>query len=259
MSRSLGYLVVEGPHDVELCCALLSPKRMTRVRMKSDLAPRLHCLVPPTFPHKGDLQKRVPVPLFLQNDDWAIAIHSAEGETALANTLEETLSMIQVSDWKGIGILLDADQASTPSQRFNALISEISNKSLTLTTPSTPGAVGAGSPKFGVYVLPDNENAGTLEDVLLESAAIQYPDLLPLARQYVADAEAKGQLDKAHLKHLRKPAGRNKATVASMGCAVFRPGKAIQTSIQDNLWLKGEALQIPRIKAVQDFLYTLFG
>jgi hypothetical protein len=40
--------------------------------------------------------------------------------------------------------------------------------------------------------------------------------------------------------------------------SILRPGKAVQTSIQDNRWLRNQALAIPRIAAVQTFLTELF-
>lgn len=56
---------------------------------------------------------------------------------------------------------------------------------------------------------------------------------------------------------MRKPAGRHKAIVGSMA-SILRPGRAVQVSLQDNRWLRDDALTIPRVKAVQEFLRDLF-
>ena len=108
-----GYLVVEGPHDVEFVYRLLSPFGLKRVQWDKDLDSYMQPLVPRTFPHGGDLQKRVPVPLFLQSPTHAIAIHSAIGDTRLVETVEESAKLINFnSDFKlmtGVGIILDTD------------------------------------------------------------------------------------------------------------------------------------------------------
>lgn len=255
-ARQLGCLVVEGPHDAELCYRLLSTSGLKRVQHLPLLEPEFKPLVPTKFPHGDDLQKRMPVPLFLQNDQWAIAVHSAIGDSRLVEALEETLALLPAQNWAGVGLMLDADHGGSPSQRFDAVVQAMRAKGLGLPLPKQPGQVMAGKPRVGVYVLPDNRNTGTLEDLLLESAAIQFAHLLPLARQYANDAQAKGQLPASHLADFAKPSGHNKAVVGTMA-AVFRPGKAVQVSIQDNDWLRGPALNLPRIRAVQLFLQQL--
>lgn len=255
-ARQLGCLVVEGPHDAELCYRLLSTSGLKRVQRLSLLEPVFEPLVPTKFPHGDDLQKRMPVPLFLQNEQWAIAVHSAVGDSRLVNALEETLALLPAQNWAGVGLMLDADHDGSPAQRFDAVIQTMQSKHLGLPLPQQPGQVIAGTPRMGVYVLPDNHETGTLEDLLLDSAAIQFAHLLPLARQYVMDTQAKGQLPASHLADFAKPSGHNKAVVGAMA-AVFRPGKAVQVSIQDNDWLRGPALDLPRIRAVQLFLQQL--
>jgi len=61
--------------------------------------------------------KRVPVPIFLQNTELSIALHSAIGITRLANTIEESLALIPTSQIFGIGLVLDADEAQTGVSR----------------------------------------------------------------------------------------------------------------------------------------------
>jgi len=114
-----------------------------------------------------------------------------------------------------------------------------------------------GLPNFGAFVLPDNSNDGTLENLLLHSAEKIYPNLLAMAKDYVNTAK-NTDLSEAELEGINKPAGENKAIVGAMA-NILRPGKAVQVSIQDNDWLRGEALDLPLIKSVQEFLQSLFG
>ncbi|MFM2057831.1 MAG: hypothetical protein RLY71_2216 [Pseudomonadota bacterium] len=254
--RTFGYLVVEGPHDVEFCYRLLSGYGLHRVRLLSELDVALQPLVPRNFPHNGDLQKRVPVPLFLQNDHHGIAIDSAGGDSRLVPSLQETLATVDQATFVGMGLMLDSDKNQSTADRYAALRKQV-DASTSLVLPVHAGNISSGPPRLGAYVLPDNVNPGTLEDLLLDSAATQYSALLPAATRYVDDTLAGHYIPRDHCDEIMKPAGRNKAVIGAMS-ALFKPGKAVQMSIQDNDWLRGAALALPRIQAVQDFLAELF-
>jgi hypothetical protein len=250
-----GYVVVEGPHDVELVYRLLRPYGMTRVQHFASLDPFFVPLVPRSFPPDGDLQKRVPVPLFLQSATHSLAIHNAVGDTRLIQTVEENSTLLDPASLTGIGIILDSDSIVSPGQRYVAIRDSLSSKGYS--PPDDPGVVSPGPPRLGAFVLPDNRSGGTLEDVLLDCAQHAYPFLLSMATAHVDAALVDGSLNADDKRDLLKPAGRNKAIVGSMA-SILRPGRAIQVSIQDNRWLRDTALALPRVKAVQDFLLSLF-
>lgn len=249
-----GYVVVEGPHDVELVYRLLSPFGLSRVRLESELDPFFGDLVPRTFPHGGDLQKRVPVPLFLQSDTHAVAVHSATGDSRLVQTIEETAVVLDRGSFTGIGVLLDSDSDVPPVTRYAAIRDALREKGFAL--PEHPGHVGGDAPRLGAFVLPDCASSGTLETVLLECAGNVYPTLLASASAYVDGALAHGTLSEQDRREVMKPAGRNKAIVGSIA-SVLKPGRAVQVSIQDNRWLRGENLELPSVKAIQTFLTSL--
>jgi len=252
--RKYGYLIVEGPHDIEFAYRLLSLFGLARVQNKSDLDNFFMSLIPRNYPPEGDLQKRMPIPLFLQSATHTIALHSAIGDSQLVNVMVENAKMLDQSKIVGIGILLDTDKNVPALQRYTQIKNELSLKKFILN--DAPGSVSSGSPKLGAFVLPDNNSAGTLEDLLLDSANHVYPGLLAAAKNYVNAAKSAG-LSRKDLKELNKPAGVNKAIIGAMA-NILRPGKAMQVSIQDNAWLKGDALSLPRIIAVKQFLQTLF-
>ncbi len=251
-----GYLVVEGPHDVEFAYRLLSPFGFKRVQWEKDLDEFLDPLVPRKFPlDDGDLQKRIPVPLFLQSDSHAIAIHSAGGDSRLTEVVQENAVYLDHNQITGVGILLDSDHAVPALERFNGI--KLTMQQLGVTLPNAPGFVQAGNPKYGVFVLPDNTVQGTLEELLLETASQVYPNLLASATQHIDNAYLENDLTGDDKKDVNKPAGRKKAIVGAMA-SLLRPGKSVQVSIQDNRWFRANALNIPRVKAVQDFLKDLF-
>jgi hypothetical protein len=206
------------------------------------------------FPPGGDLQKGVPVPLFLQNTTHAIAVHSAVGDTRLIQTVEENSKLLDSTSLTSIGVILDADSVRSPAERYVEIRDGLRGMGYAL--PEDAGTVAAGPPRLGVFVLPDNLTNGTLEDVLLECAQHAYSTLLTTATTHVDAAFGDGSLSADDTRELRKPAGRNKAIVSSIA-SILRPGRAVQVSIQDNRWLRDTALGLPRVKAVQDFLVNL--
>ena len=77
------YFVTEGAHDVEVIGRLLSPLGAKRVQNFSELDLFWERMVPRTFPHEGDLLRRVPVPVFFQADKFSVAVKSAVGISAI--------------------------------------------------------------------------------------------------------------------------------------------------------------------------------
>ena len=252
-----GFLVVEGPHDVEFAYRLLTPFGLKRVANERQLDPLFRLLIPRDYPPGGDLQKRMPTPLFVSSGTHTLAIQSAIGDTRLVQTVEENLAQVSSTNLAGLGIVLDADKdkAVSAGARYDAIRTRMATIDLQL--PDAAGTVTAGSPRLGAFVLPNNAASGTLEDLLLDCATTVYPSLLDSATKHADGAATDRTLTADDLQDFHKPAGRNKAVIGAMA-SVLRPGKAIQVSIQDNRWLRGETLLLPRIKAVQDFLVALF-
>jgi hypothetical protein len=254
--RHFGYLVVEGQHDIAFVGELLKTFQFQRLPYKNQVDKFWEKLIPTTFPNeKGDLLKRVHVPAFFETPTHSIAINTAEGDTKLVETLHETYTLLPHSEQvSSYGIFLDADKKLLPQARHNILTSEI-KRLLPLTFPLQPGKVTASKPFCGIYVLPDNQQLGTLEDILLECAEANYAGLKSTAQQYL-DTVDLNALQKDDKEELRKPAGRKKAHIGSIA-SVLKPGKTIQVSIQDNRWLAGAALDLPMVKSVRNFLAQL--
>lgn len=255
------YLVVEGPHDVEFVGAMLKPHEFHHVRLLNDLDGLWAPLVPRTFPHNEDLLRRVPVPTFFTSPTHSLAVDSAIGDTALVKTFHQTFAVLpDLADrLTSTAILLDADNDKRVPlpKRFETIQAGI--RTTGLDVPDQPGHVTTGGPRCGIFIFPDNSTPGTLEDLLLDAAVLSYPPLLASATQHVTSMNNDRRW--AHgsdLKELIKPAGFRKATVAAMA-SLLKPGKAIQTSIQDNHWLDAGARQLPRIRSFADFLATLLG
>lgn len=258
MTRRLSYIAVEGQQDAAFIGRLLKDAGFRIVVHKKDLDPAYTRLIPTDFPYEDDLLRRVPVPFFYQTLDHAVALHPAGGESELAG--RAVIAVPQISGVvEAIGFVLDADNKGTPVERLGKLATRISERSQTpaFTLPATLGTIQAGPPRCGVFVMPDNVNSGTLEDLLLDCAGVHYQGLLAQAGSYV-QAVDRTRLREVDLAEIDAPAGPKKAQLGAIS-AVLKPGKAIQNSIADNRWLEGMAAEQRRIAAFRAFLRALLS
>jgi hypothetical protein len=219
-------------------------------------------LIPTTFPVKedDDLQKRLPLPLLLQNDNYSIALDHTEGIENIVNRLEENSYLIDLANLFSIGLILDADEKEKPLERFNKLITKLSNQLNTINCDFKSfqlGSVNNANPRFGVFILPNNQDPGSLEDILIECAEESYPNLLELAKDYLDNID-RTQLKNRDLREVKKPAGEKKAIVSTIS-SVLKPGKAIQVSIQDNRWIDETTLNLPNLILLKNFLADILG
>lgn len=262
MSNS--FIAVEGPHDVEFVAGLLEAegfeKKVTLSQFDATFCPRL---INTRFPHDDDLHKRVPNPMFLCRDGVWIAVQAAGGEAPkLAQLVEKVLRNLRPfpGSLAAIGVVRDADDKSSKSQ-LDDLLKELGPvKSITgydLAFPENPGQITSGSPKFGVYVLPDNVNLGTLDDLLLSCGELVYPNLISGAQTFVNSVD-RTQLTKDDQRLILKPSGPKKAVV---GCAanILKPGMSIAPSIDQNRWLNEDTRKLPQVQSLAQFLKDLCG
>lgn len=265
-----GYLVVEGPYDLAFFLAIL--KRLwgaEEVKKLTELPQALRGLIPKTFPanKSGDFSLGVGVPTFCRiaprpesaerAETWVV-VHVAVGDGALPSRLEQTLNEVDRDTFDAIGLVLDADSSKTPPERFDALAKALKKRKLKY--PSGLDKVEPGTPRIGVFVLPDNSSQGTLENLLIACGERSYPDLMSGARQYVEGMKPHVQkLSKNEQEELlTKAAGTNKATIASVA-TLIKPGRALQNSIRDNAWISPDTLALPALQPTLTFLRDLLG
>jgi hypothetical protein len=251
------FLAVEGPHDVEFIARILESLGLEKIREYDNLEPVLQDrLVPKKWPAEGDLFKRHPAPMFLKSRSHWIVLRSAEGDSKLVQAVRDGVFALrdEAEAFSSVGVIRDSDKGA-PFE----LVAGVRNGVLDFLPhlPLEAGVVTHGTPSCGVYVIPDNRNQGTLEDVLLPCAAAVYSGLLAGAQHYI-DGVDYGALDRRDQKDINKPAGRKKAV---LGCVanVLKPGKSIVASIDDNRWVEGLTLEFPPVQAVSDFLKELCG
>lgn len=249
-------LVVEGPHDEAFVAAILRTSLgLSPVRKVTELDAFWKRLVPTTFPYKGDLRRRVSVPQFYFGQEISVAVHVADGDSGLAIQGADSLSSLG-APVDAIGFVLDSDKKQAASQRFEALQQDLlRHREWLPMVPTKLATIALGPPACGIFVLPDNETQGTLEDLLVQCAQVSYSAAFGKAQGYVAQVDP-DSFEAGELKELEKNAGRRKAEVAALG-AILKPGKSIQVSIQDNRWITEQTLQLPQVRAFAEFLIQL--
>ncbi|AHF94667.1 hypothetical protein OPIT5_23235 [Opitutaceae bacterium TAV5] len=274
MARRISFIAVEGQHDAAFVGALLREAGFRIVTWKElnpkepdsqFLDPAARTLVPGGFPHENNLLARVPVPFFWQKSDHVVALRPADGETKLISSILIAVRSIPPNQFSAIGVILDADKKKTPVQRLIALrkalvdyIKQAGVKNVGFSLPKKLDAYRIfRASKCGVFVMPDNLNAGTVEDLLLDCALINYSNLQSEADKYLKAID-RSILKSRDLDEITAPAGEKKALVGIIG-SVLKPGKAIQVSISDNRWVNATTKAQPRVATLRTFLRDLLN
>jgi hypothetical protein len=258
MAVADALLIVEGPHDAEFVARLLSAAGYVRVTNAAQLSDEWRKLVPTTFPKlRRGINQPHEVPQFRRSAAGELVTTLiAGGDSNLAGGFTASLDALGRMP-AAVGFVLDDDRQPNPAQRHAALIAAV--QQLIGTTmpvfPGAPGVVFAGPPRSGVFVLPDNIAAGTLEDVLLEAGQVAYSKLLANAASFVASVD-KTELTIDDLREGDKNAGPKKQRVAA-ATAILKPTRAFATSLQDNRWLTGPALGQPLVAKFRVWIHDL--
>ena len=251
------YLVCEGPHDAALLGRIVESAGFALQKRRALIEPSPFTrLAPKSFP--DSFFGRDPLPNFwLKADHW-LAIHPVGGDGEIPKALARiTAQATQAID--AVGAILDADQFA-PRDRVTKLQDDI------VAINSTPGfaftggpgqVVATGTPRTGVYVMPDNSNAGSIERVLDVCAQSSYANLYQHAGSYLQSID-RTQLTATEQTRYNKGSNSAKAYLGVIG-SVLRPGMALQNTIRDDRWIDATTLNLPLITQLRAFLRGLLN
>ncbi|AQQ52247.1 DUF3226 domain-containing protein [Planococcus lenghuensis] len=246
------FFVVEGVHDTAAIGKILRKKGFSNKRLMKDVDSYWERIIPKSFPHNGDLQKRVPTPDFYQNDAVSIGVLNAGGETEIASAIEGSLLNLSIDDLNGIAIFCDADSLEA-KDKFDYIYKSIQNiedeEIRNFFYDVQFNNIKNSNCKAGIFIFPDNNSTGTLEDFLLLGGEREYADLYDSAQLYIENIP-----DTYTSKW--KPSSKNKVLVGVIA-NVLKPGKANQVSILDNEWITEESLKDTNQKELKGFLDNL--
>ncbi|WP_414572531.1 DUF3226 domain-containing protein [Nostoc sp. CCY 9925] len=256
MSREYVLIGVEGNHDQafisKILCKLLGFSKFDG--NVSELNGIWRKFIPVYPPKTGKLYLRLDMPTILYNDRISLAIYAGEGSNLITN-LKDKLSDIDCSSLFAFAIVADADKdrpdqvAEEYYQGFKEYFPDFP------TTVSQSGNVIAGSPRLGIYILPDNSQQGVLDTLICDCGDLVYPEYMQRAREYI-NKFSEEERNKKPLKW--KPFDQEKAIIATV-VSVLKPGKTNQTSISDNHWIGAETSEIPVIQNLTTFFRDLLN
>lgn len=252
---AFAFLAVEGIVDLELAGRILAQSGFQRYRKLEDLPDFWRRIVPDKYPPKGELDKRVRVPSFFRRDPDSVAISWVGSQLdAFGKHFRESFATLDQAELTAIGILADADQNA--AEDMAARIARV-NQVTGLEFPAESGRVTAGRPRLGTFFSP-GIGKGTVEDLLLDCAAVEFPGLLQLAGQFVSGAEALIPVHPEELASLGHHSGPQRASVGAIA-SLLKPGKSVQASIQDHRWISDRTLALPRVALLAKFLNDLLA
>ncbi len=260
------YIVTEGVHDVAFIGRLLVLAHgANRINKLEELDEALRGWLANAFKwprftgkHHDIARMAVPAPVFYRGaGGGVVALRNAQGITEIGNVLsvdKEAFARAEIRPGT-IGVVLDSDDEAE-EQRFGKMKQILER--LDLHPPIEVATVSDGDPRVGIFALPEQGVAGTLEDILLTLGETAYPELAAAARGYADEWRRKvaAEPDIADWKELRKPAGGKKAAIGAM-TALLKPGKSTQVSLEDNRWVSEQTQALACLQPCLKFLNSL--
>lgn len=258
------YVIVEGPHDSCVVSRILQKNGLgfEPIALRNSVDSIWDGIIPSTFPQENDDGEpefgRVLVPDFLKNAEQTVAIQFGGGITKLPTTLHDDMEFLTEKLPDAIGLIIDAD-SDTASDAYKAFKEAIEKKAFPFELPLDHKHIHFGKPRIGVFVIPNNNDSGKLEDTMTECAQVAYPQLLEVANTFVSTVESHFQGDKNWLTgSCKRDYSPDKLRVSAIA-SVMKPTYAIGNSYRQNKWITAETLSQPRIAALSDFLIKLLA
>jgi hypothetical protein len=265
-------LIVEGAHDAAFFGLLLGQRQLSKVKVRSEVDPYWGKLIPTQFPSNpnGKLNHVVRYPDIYApetgNGDTSVAILVSDGDTKLVPEFRAALEILDISALQAAAIVSDADNMGVQA-RVDALLVDLNAANANAAGDSVPGfpvalpashGFASGKPRIGIHVLPDNNQVGTLETILLDCAATSYPSYRQPAIDFVRGIDTSAPANRPELVPLRRGAGREKAAASVIGNVLF-PTTSLAVAIERGSWLQPVLGTEPGLLAARNFLDSFFA
>jgi hypothetical protein len=240
-------IIVEGFHDAEVIEKILKINSFAHIRNKDEVKSIWRQLIPSRFPVGNDLLERVNVPMFYDKDDSSIAIKICGSISKIVPIYNELRTTIYdgFKDIDNIFVIIDCDNNPEPVLR-KKMITELSFPSI------GKGVTLVDGKKYGLFIVPNNRDTGTIENMLIECGRIKYPDLMSRAISFV-DGIDMNTLTDNDKEEILKPYGKNKAIIG-VAANILKPGKSVTVSIHDNRWIESDIVATTSINSIAQYI-----
>ncbi len=246
MPNRFALIAVEGHHDQAFVGKVLKIFGLRAIANDLNALNPFWTPLLPVYPSGSLLHLRLTVPSVYEDDTLSVAVCTGSG-TELRTKFP--LTFTNYSQFKtatcALGVVADAD-SQNPGDVAKAYSAAFRPHFPSF--PEQPGAVDVSAIRTGIYVVPDNQQQGVLEHLLIDCGHIAYPNHIRSATAYL------GQLSEAEKSHWA-PYDQEKALVATVA-SVLKPGKTNTVSITDNDWISPQTLHLiqPFVQFVSDLL-----
>lgn len=248
MSLKYVLLVTEGHHDQAAIGQLLRLYDFVRFRGESNLLDPFWAGFKRDYPKNGNLYTRMDMPSIFTSSTHSVAIYVGGG-SELTRNLTGTLKAYPqyAHDIHSFGLIVDADREQ-PKQIAKTYADNL--RQFYPTISDAPGVISEGTPRTGIYVLPDNKQSGVLDTILVNCASVVYPDHKDGAEQFL------NGLKPTHVSHWQ-PFDHQKAVVASI-VSVLKPGMTNTSSIAQDRWFCEQTVNdVAEVATLKQFIENL--
>ena len=236
-------IIVEGAHDIATIERVLSLNGVAkRINKKKDLPGVWTHAIPDRYPFDNNRLDRIaPIPSFVKNENISVAIKNANSDSEIISSLCQMLHYMEIGELAqidGIMLVCDADEKNAFEKRKYLLDMWTDTEEFQMEKEEMKIKTFVKEIPVYIFIFPDNCNLGNLENLLLKTAEISYPELLAWASDYITKAGSINSVKKS----LERRQDRNKAII---GCIAntMKPGKANQVSVADNNWITEKTLE----------------
>lgn len=252
--------VVEGNHDIAYLFKILNMLGYDEIKSFNFLNENMKEFLPTNFPFRGtSLNIFNHVPYFFKMIDSQVMILNADGEKNILKKIDDELSrpMNIIENINHIVVFADGDLLNKDDKIRSIL--DLDYEDLEFEFVNKKDLIGV-QPCVNVqnkripadfFILPNNNDIGRLENVILEGISVVNPELLLLAKEFIdkVDVSYKVKWNVDNSKY-------EKAVIGVVGNALI-PSASNTTSICDKRtkWISEESkLLVEPVQLVYDFL-----
>ena len=190
-----------------------------------------------------------PRPRYLRKDDRCLEVRPLGSDTQVLGTLGVQLVTLHLSDpLIGFGVVVDADEKNVEARvaSFRDLYGEV----LPIAHQVDAGNVVGSSPRVGLWVAPNNEDAGSLLDTLITAGKRTRPKLILEAEKFVQAAAQHGEM---------RPTESSAKPMLGSAVQVDRPGASLATALMalPNSWFTPDLAKVEPFAGLLEFIDTL--
>ncbi len=238
-------ILCEGSHDQAVLTSLAEVTAGWHRIAAKDVPDKLHGINPKTKLNRHGEDVYQPPPSCLSNKDDFLLIRSLEGIDRILGTV--TLPLLESIPYDALGIVVDANEVGVDRrlQSFRKHFTSLNEQVKHL----APGKVIDGSPRIGLWIAPNNQDDGSMDDLLIQWIEQDRRKLVSTGKRFI---ESLKKLEsESFTKH------QSKAILGAIHQCV-KLGASLAVSLwESKCWLNTDVQTCQPLHALQKFIEEL--